>query len=106
MVPKDGMVEGKKHNQSRIEQELGNWQGLQREIYSLSSIGGFSKGPKEGLDPLYLCATIDLRAHVTLEAEVNFVAALTLVDSGATGVFMHPKFAKQCNAILQPKMTP
>ena len=49
--------------------------------------GSFSElGP----DLHYLCATFDPGAHMTLRAKVNGVAALALVDSGATRIFFHP----------------
>lgn len=56
--------------------------------------------------PLYLRATVDSGAHLTLDAKINSFEALTLVDSGATGVFMHPEFASQCNAIIKQKEVP
>jgi len=37
---------------------------------------------------------------VTHDAEINSIVALTLVDLGTMGFFMHSKFAKECNAIL------
>ena len=43
-----------------------------------------------GPDLHYLRATLDLGAHLTLEAEVSGVAALALVDSGATRIFLYP----------------
>ena len=56
-----------------------------------------------GLDLLYLHATLDPDAHMTLNAEINSVPSLTLVDLGATEIFMHPSFVEQCNAVLQLK---
>lgn len=47
---------------------------------------------------LCLCATIDLGAHLTLDAVINSMVATTLIDSGATGMFMHPQFAQRCGA--------
>jgi len=41
---------------------------------------------------------------VTLDVEINSVVALMLVDSSTTRFFMYPKFAKEYNAILQPKL--
>ena len=38
-----------------------------------------------------------------MDAKINPLAALTLVDSGATGVFMHHDFAAQCNALIRPR---
>lgn len=93
------MVEKADDDHSRLEQELGSWPGSQTETHSSSSI-------VVELDLVYLHATIDVGVHVTLDAEVNSVAAFTLVDSGAMGVFMHVKFVEQCNAILQPKLVP
>ena len=61
---------------------------------------------KVTINSLYLKATIDSDAHLTLDAQINSLKALTLVDSGATGVFMHPTFAKQCKAMVQCKVTP
>lgn len=49
---------------------------------------------------------MDPGAHLTLNAKINDLEALTLVDSGATGVFMHPTFALKCNAIIQTKKVP
>jgi len=96
-VPKDNIVRGREHSQSRMEQELGNWRDLQSEMHPSSSIVDFPKDPVNKLDPLYLRATIDLGAHLILDAEVNSLAALTFVDLGATGVFMYPKFIEQCH---------
>lgn len=51
-------------------------------------------------------ATIDPEAYLTLKAEINGLAASTLVDSGATGIFMHPTFARECKAEVRPKLIP
>lgn len=42
---------------------------------------------------LYLRTTIDPKAHLMLKAQINSLAIVTLIDSGAIGVFMHPNFA-------------
>ena len=55
---------------------------------------------------LYLCATVNPDVHLTLDAQVNSLKALTLVNSKATGVFMHPTFIKQCKAVIRCKVTP
>lgn len=55
---------------------------------------------------LYLRATTDPEAQLTLNAQINFLAAITLVDSGATGIFMHPDFAQECRAEIKPKVAP
>ena len=55
------------------------------------------------LDLLCLCATIDMVAHLMLAREVNSVAALVLIDSGATKIFIHPEFAQVCHAELNQK---
>jgi predicted aspartyl protease len=47
---------------------------------------------------LCIHATIDPETHLILNAQINLLSAITLVDSGATGVFMHSKFAQECNA--------
>jgi hypothetical protein len=57
-------------------------------------------------EPFYVRATIDPGQHLSLHAKINSIPGLTLVDSGATGIFMHPKFAKQCNAVIQAKKVP
>lgn len=41
-----------------------------------------------------------------MNVHMNNVSAVALVDSGATGVFMHPDFAKRCNATIRLKATP
>jgi predicted aspartyl protease len=57
---------------------------------------------------LALCiyATIDMEKHLTMNVHMNNVSAVALVDSGATRVFMHPDFAKRCNATIRLKATP
>lgn len=56
--------------------------------------------------PHYLRATIEPAAHLTLNARINSVATTTLVDSGATGVFMHQNFARDCGAEVKRKLVP
>lgn len=58
------------------------------------------------LEPLCLRATSDPTMHLTLDAKINGRSATVLVDSGATGTFMHPTFAKECQAIITPKTVP
>ena len=53
--------------------------------------------------PLYLYTTIDLGVHLTLNAQINSQVATALVDSGATRIFMHPKFAQHCQARIKAK---
>lgn len=60
----------------------------------------------EVVAPLSLRATTDPGAHLTLDAMINSIAATTLVDSGATGVFMHPQFAQICGATVTTKDIP
>ena len=56
--------------------------------------------------PIFLRATTDPEGHLTMDAKINSLAALTLVDSGATGMFMHPDFAAQCNTLIWPRSVP
>ena len=42
----------------------------------------------------YLRATMDPEAHLTLQAHINSISALSLNDFGAIGIFMHPSFAQ------------
>lgn len=56
--------------------------------------------------PSYLRATIEQGSHVTLEAQLNSRGATALVDSGATGIFMHPQFAQDCQAEIKAKAIP
>ena len=51
-------------------------------------------------------ATVDMEKDLTVTMHMNNVSAVALVDSGATGVFMHPDFAKRCNATIRLKATP
>ena len=67
---------------------------------SLECHGSF---PELGSDLHYLRATLDPRAHLPLEAEVNGMAALALVDSSATRIFIHPQFAQECGAVVRPR---
>ena len=53
---------------------------------------------------MYLHATIHSEAHLTLNAQINFLAAITLVHFGATGIFMHTDFAQECSAEIKPKI--
>lgn len=56
--------------------------------------------------PSYLRATMEQGSHVTLEAQLNSRRATALVDSGATGIFMHPQFAQNCQAEIKAKAIP
>lgn len=56
--------------------------------------------------PHYLHATTKLGAHPTVNARINSLPTITLVDSGATGIFMHQDFAQDCGAKIRPKLTP
>ena len=76
------------------------------EFFQDSAFIKFAKAPKVTTNSLYLRATIDSDAHLILDAQVNSLKALTLVNSGAIGVFMHPTFAKQCKAVVRCKVTP
>lgn len=51
-------------------------------------------------------ATTEPGTHLTIDARINSIAATTLVDSGATGVFMHHDFARHCGAEMRPKLIP
>lgn len=62
--------------------------------------------PSEAVDPHYVRATLEPAAHVTLSARINSMAAFTLVDSGATGIFMHQIFARDCGAEVKLKLIP
>ena len=44
--------------------------------------------------------------HLALDAKINSCEALTLVDSRATRVFMHPTFVAQCNVVIRSKVRP
>ena len=65
--------------------------------------GSFSKFEP---DLQYLRATLDPRAHLTLKAKINGVAALALVDSGAIGIFLHSQFTQECGAVVSPREYP
>ena len=54
----------------------------------------------------YLQATMDLEAHLTLQAHINSISALALITSRATGIFMHLSFTQQCKAKIQQKVRP
>ena len=56
--------------------------------------------------PLYLRATINHGAHLTLHAQVNSISGSTLVDFGATGIFIHPTFAKEYRIQIKTKTVP
>ena len=60
---------------------------------------------KKGMDSLYLRST-DPGAHLTLHAIINSCKAFILIDSGAIGIFMHPKFVETCKAITHLKDNP
>jgi len=47
-----------------------------------------------------LRAMVDSGTHLTLEIEFNALPAIALIDSGAIGIFMHPQFARECQAIV------
>lgn len=61
---------------------------------------------EEAIGPSYLRATIDPEAHLTLDARINSVPVVTLLDSEATGIFMHPNFAQECQVVIRPKKRP
>lgn len=94
-IPKQSMIT------ERGDDGLDQEQGLQWEE-SLE----IQEDPGSVSSPLSLRATLEPEAHVTLDATINSMAASTLVDSGATGIFMHPRFAEECNATLQLKRAP
>ena len=81
-------------------------QGLQSEKSALNRVIGLQRDSEDAQDLLYLHAIIDHEAHVTLDVEINNLAALTLVNSEAIGIFMHPRFVEKCNAILLFKVAP
>ena len=76
------------------------------EFFQDSALTKFTKALEITTDYLYLRATIDMDANLTLDAHINFLKALILVDLGAIGVFMHPNFAKQCKTVIRRKVTP
>ena len=55
---------------------------------------------------LSIQVTLDPRVHLTLNAQINWLPAITLMDSRAIGVFMHPSFAQACHAKIQSKVAP
>jgi len=99
MFPKDNMVERREHDQFKMEQQLDSGRDLQSEMYTSNSIVDFSEDSMDKLNPLYLRATINPGAHLTLDAEISALMALALVDLGVTRVFMHFKFVKQLWAL-------
>ena len=86
--------------------ELPPWKNSQWSTMWSNNIAAILREAQGGLDPLYLRATLDPSAHVTLNAEINSFPCLTLVDLGATGIFLHPSFVEQCNVVLQLKAIP
>ena len=56
--------------------------------------------------PLYIRATVDPGTHLTVTGHINSVLVQPLVDSGATGIFMHPEFANKCQAAIRLKRIP
>lgn len=60
----------------------------------------------ETLSPHYLRATFEPTAHLTLNACINAVPTTALIDSGATGIFMHQDFARHCGAEIKQKALP
>ena len=56
--------------------------------------------------PLSIRATMDLRVHLTLNAQINLLPAITLMDLRATRVFMHPTSARACHAKIRSKAVP
>ena len=56
--------------------------------------------------PLSIWATMDPRVRLTLNAQINSLPAITLMDSKATGMFMHPTYAHACHAKIQFKVLP
>lgn len=104
-MPKERLIEGE-FGCSQIEWEEGDCHSLQVDTANSQENNLHGGSPTTELGLLYLRATVDAEAHLTLEAEVNSVAAVMLVDSGATGVFIHPNFAQLCNAKVKPKSIP
>ena len=104
-VPKENLIEGR-FGCLKMGLEQRDCHSFQVEAPRLEEYNLHGGNPTTELDLLYLRATIDAEAHLTLKAEVNSMAALVLVDSSATGIFIHPEFAQQCNAKLQPKKIP
>lgn len=83
-----------------------SWRGLGQEMRQGLLDSATTLKLETGNDLQYLRATLDPGAHLTLDVEVNGVATLALVDSGATGIFIHPHFAQKCNAIVKTKEHP
>lgn len=79
-------------------------EGLQSKIYNQGNLQCMTENKKP--DPLYLTATVDPGAHITLSGHINSMKAELLIDSGATGVFMHPDFAQRCQAVVRLKSVP
>jgi len=52
---------------------------------------------------LYLRVTTAPEAHLTLEAQINSLTSVMLVDSRDTGAFMHPNFVQECKVEIKPK---
>ena len=59
-----------------------------------------------GLDTTFLRATGEPGMHLTLNAKFDALMATALINLGTMGIFIHPKFAKECNAIQRPKDIP
>ena len=59
---------------------------MQSEESPLNWIIELQGDPDGAQDSLYLLATIDPEAHVTLDAKINFLAAFTLLNLGATEI--------------------
>lgn len=55
---------------------------------------------------LYLRAMIDPESHLILDCTINSVKAHSLIDSGATGIFVNPQFIKECHAEIRTKAVP
>ena len=68
--------------------------------------GGISKHMQEVVVPLYLQSLTDLESHLILECKINSIKAYSLVDSRATGIFVHPQFAHECKAEIRAKIKP
>ena len=79
---------------------------LKGEFSQDGVLNKFAKALEVTTNFLYFCAIVDPDAHLTSDAQINSLKALTLIDSGAIGVFMHSTFAKQCKAVVQCKVTP
>ena len=55
---------------------------------------------------LSIQATMDPGMHLTLNAQINSLLVITLMDIRATGVSMHHTFAQACHAKIQSKTIP